>query len=81
VTERRDVFITPGISREKYTEIGVRLTTEDPELSYYVHEHRYDLFGAVSCNDKCTVVRMGKVDSALAVTHSDVANPQRTQVS
>jgi len=74
----RHVFITSGISREAFTEHGVRLTTEDPELSYYVHEHRYDLYGAVPCNDKCTVVRTGRVEP---VTHSDVANPRRTQVS
>ena len=81
MTERRDVFITQGISREAFTDTGVKLTLEDPGLEYYIHQHSYDLYGAVPCNDKCTVVRMGKVDSALAVTHSDVANPQRTQVS
>jgi len=78
MTDRRDVFIMSGISREAFTETGVRLTTEDTDLEYYVHEHSYDLYGATPCNDKCTVVRMGKVER---VTHSDVANPQRTQVS
>lgn len=74
----RHVFIVEGISREAFTEHGVRQTTADPELSYYVHEHRHDPYGAVPCNDRCTVVRSGQVEP---VTHSEVANSDRVQVS
>lgn len=81
VTDRRDVFILPGISREAFTDNGVKLTLEDPSLEYYIHQHSYDLYGAVPCNDQCTVVRMGKVDRVELITHSDVANPHRTRVS
>ena len=70
MTERRDVFITQGISREAFTDTGVKLTLEDPGLEYYIHQHRYDLYGAVPCNDKCTVVRMGKVEYVTLSDHA-----------
>lgn len=80
-TNERHVYITSGISREAFTDTGVRQTTEDPDLSYFVHGHSYDMFEDTPCNDKCTVVRMGKVDRVELITHSDVANPHRTRVS
>lgn len=74
-TEQRHVYITKGISREAFTATGVKLTTEDDKLTYYVHGHRHDPYGEIPCNDTCTVIHMGKVDKALVVTQSDDANP------
>lgn len=70
----RHVFIVAGISREAFTEHGVRQTTADPGLLYYVHGHRHDPYGAVPCNCECIIVRAGKVEP---ITLSDDANARQ----
>lgn len=74
VTEQRHVYITEGISREAFTDTGVKLTTGDSELTYFIHQHKYDPYGEVPCNDECTCVRTGKVEPALPITQMDDAN-------
>jgi hypothetical protein len=82
MTEHRAVFIIEGISREAFIEAGVRATTDDPELEYCVHMHKYNPYGDVPCNDGCTLIAQGVVmTNTVSVTRSDVANPHRTQVS
>lgn len=73
----RHSFIVAGIFREAFQEIAVRATVEDDTLSWYLHAHNHDPYGAAECNERCQVVRSGKVEY---VTHSDVANPQRVRV-
>ena len=72
ITEQRHVYIVPGVSREAFQDVGVRMTTEDPNLTYYLHAHGYDPFGGTSCNDRCQLVRRGIV--AANFTQMDVAN-------
>lgn len=71
MTEQRHVFITPGISREAFVDTGVRLTNADPNLDYYVHQHRHDPYENLPCNNGCTVIHMGEQKG---VTQSDDAN-------
>jgi hypothetical protein len=73
MTDQRHIYITPGISRETFTEVGVRMTTKDTELDYYIHQHRYDMFDSLPCNHECTVIRLGKVERVVHITQTDDA--------
>lgn len=61
VTEQRHTYITLGISRETFVDIGCRATSEDPDLTYVVHKHSYDPYGETPCNGQCTTIRGGQV--------------------
>lgn len=74
----RHTFVSAGIYREAFQDAGVRLTTEDPDLEYYIHAHKYEPHRAFKCNDRCQVVRTGKVEF---VTRSDAANAPSDRVS
>lgn len=69
----RHVFITPGISREAFSAVAYQATHSDADLIYYLHEHRYDPYDMLPCNEQCTIIRMGKVQSADDITRSDDA--------
>jgi hypothetical protein len=66
----RHTYIVPGISREAFQDVGVQATIKDSSLSYFLHAHPYDPFGRTPCNDKCQIIRTGKVEY---VTRSDAA--------
>lgn len=73
----RNVFILPGISREAFVETGVRMTVDEEDLNYYVHDHKHDPYGEIPCTDRCKLIRMGKVmENDLSVTLSDDAKSQ-----
>jgi hypothetical protein len=65
----RHVYIIEGISREAFMETGVRLTTGEEDLEYYVHDHKYSAYGDEPCNGRCTLIRQGLVmDNTVDVT-------------
>jgi len=67
-------FAVRGTDPERFREIGYKKTTEDDSLEYFVHFHSYHPFEPVPCNDQCQVIRSGKVENVLSVTHSDDAS-------
>ena len=56
----RHTYICTGVSREAFQDVGLRATTEDPTLTYFVHDHPYDPYGPIPCGDLCQVIRNGK---------------------
>ena len=71
MTEERHTYIIPGVSREVFQNVGVKLTQENGDLSYFLHSHQYHPYNEIPCNDRCQVVRHGTVES---VTHLDDAH-------
>lgn len=59
--EERHVYISEGISREAFTDVGVRATAGRTDLIYFIHEHKYNPFGDTPCNDRCTLIQSGIV--------------------
>lgn len=75
----RHAYIISGVSREAFQDVGVRQTSADPDLSYYLHAHSHDPYvpsPTSNCNDACQVIRNGTVQSAplAVVTQMDDAN-------
>ena len=64
----RHSYIGKGISREAFQDVAVRQTTEDTDLSWYLHAHPHN---ETTCNERCQLVHKGKVEF---VTQMDVAN-------
>ena len=70
----RHTYVTKGISREVFREKGVKLTVEDPDLVYYVHDHSYVPFsGPPACTARCEVIRSGEVTM---VTRTEDVQPR-----
>ena len=75
ILNERHSFIDPiHISREEFQDIAIKATYEDSSLSWFMHAHPYEEYGAIECNGRCQVVRNGMVSF---VTHSDDAIPVR----
>lgn len=57
----RHTFVSAGISREAFQDSGIKLTTQDDKLDYYIHMHKYTPVVRTPCNEGCQIVRHGEV--------------------
>jgi hypothetical protein len=77
MANERHVYVIPGVvSDEKYREIGVKATTEDSDLTYYVHFHRFDpvKHSGNTCNGRCESINGGRVERVLPDLVDSVAD-------
>jgi hypothetical protein len=54
-------YAVEGTDPVVFREIGVRRTTEDTSMEYFVHDHQYSIDGSVSCNARCQLIKRGIV--------------------
>lgn len=57
-TDERHAYVYGGISWDAFVNWGYKKVMEDPNLTYYIHQHRYELHTAVpkGCNEGCRIM-------------------------